>query len=111
MRFLVLILFSCVSLHVGGIALAAESGKKQSKPRANMEEYDGLGMNIIGGKDLPQVLYIVPWKAPGVLAEEKPESRIMQAVFSPIDPEVFERSVRFHERLRKAKGTSTKQND
>lgn len=83
-----------------------ETQQEQQQSVAQNEE--GLGMNVFGGKDLPQVLYIVPWKAPNVLATDKPESQLLQTVFSPIDPEVFERSVRFRERLTKS-GSATDQ--
>lgn len=65
------------------------------------DDGEGLGMNIFGGKDLPQVLYIVPWKAPSMMDTEKPQSQLLQTVFAPIDPEVFERNILFREAIRK----------
>ena len=86
-----------------------EQKKKQKKTQTNTvrvdsDESTALGINVIGGKDLPQVLYIVPWKSPEVVNKDQPESQILKTVFSPIDPEVFERSVRFRKRLQKESG-------
>jgi hypothetical protein len=52
---------------------------------------------IIGSRELPKVLYIVPWKQP--LPTElvgRPATSLLDEVLSPIDREVFERQVRYH---------------
>lgn len=59
--------------------------------RADLE-----GTQIRGNRELPKVLYIVPWKQP--LPTElvgRPASSVLDEVLSPIDREVFERQVRF----------------
>jgi hypothetical protein len=52
--------------------------------------------NIIGNKELPKVLYIVPWKKP---MPDDLQSRAMGSVLdealSPIDRDVFRRQVRY----------------
>ena len=60
--------------------------------RADLE-----GAQIRGIRELPKVLYIVPWKQP--LPTElvgRPASSLLDEVLSPIDRDVFERLVRFH---------------
>ncbi len=60
--------------------------------RADLE-----GTQILGSRELPKVLYIVPWKQP--LPTElvgRPASSLMDEVLSPIDRDVFERQVRYH---------------
>ena len=51
---------------------------------------------IIGNRELPKVLYIVPWKKPlpGDLAGRPPVSVIDEAL-APVDREVFRRQVRY----------------
>ena len=51
---------------------------------------------IIGNRELPKVLYIVPWKKPlpGELAGRPPASVIDEAL-APVDRDVFRRQVRY----------------
>ena len=51
---------------------------------------------IIGNRELPKVLYIVPWKKPlpGDLAGRPPVSVIDEAL-APLDRDVFKRQVRY----------------
>ena len=58
------------------------------------------GTQILGSRELPKVLYIVPWKRP--LPTElvgRPASSLLDEVLSPIDRDVFERQVRYHSLL------------
>lgn len=60
--------------------------------RADLE-----GTQIFGSRELPKILYIVPWKQP--LPTDlvgRPASSVLDEVLSPIDREVFEREVRYH---------------
>ena len=64
--------------------------------RADLE-----GTQIIGSRELPKVLYIVPWKQP--LPSDlvgRPATSLLDEVLSPIDRDVFERQVRYHSLLR-----------
>jgi hypothetical protein len=49
---------------------------------------------IIGNRELPKVLYIVPWKkpVPGSLSG-KPVASVLDEALAPIDREVFRRQV------------------
>ncbi len=51
---------------------------------------------VIGNRELPKVLYIVPWKKPlpGDLAGKPPTSVIDEAL-APLDRDVFRRQVRY----------------
>jgi hypothetical protein len=63
--------------------------------RADLE-----GTQILGSRELPKVLYIVPWKQP--LPTElvgRPATSLLDEVLSPIDRDVFERQVRYHSLL------------
>jgi hypothetical protein len=51
---------------------------------------------IIGNRELPKVLYIVPWKkpAPGDLSA-RPLDTVLDEALAPIDRDVFRRQVRY----------------
>ena len=51
---------------------------------------------IIGNRELPKVLYIVPWKKPlpGDLAGRPPAS-VLDEALAPIDREVFRRELKY----------------
>jgi hypothetical protein len=51
---------------------------------------------IIGNRELPKVLYIVPWKKPlqGDLSGRPPAS-VIDEVLAPVDRDVFRRQVRY----------------
>ena len=56
------------------------------------------GTEIIGNKELPQVLYIVPWKSTQrVNFPNPPVESIMDQVLKPIERSTFKRQVRYHE--------------
>ena len=70
-------------------ALAAASALAQD--RADLD-----ATRIIGNRELPQALYIVPWKRPlpGDLVGRPPASVVDEAL-APIDRDVFRREVRY----------------
>ena len=51
---------------------------------------------IIGNRELPKVLYIVPWKkpVPGDLSG-KPLQSVIDEALSPVDKDVFKREVKY----------------
>jgi hypothetical protein len=51
---------------------------------------------IIGNRELPKVLYIVPWKKPlpGELAG-RPVAGVLDEVLAPIDRDVFRRQLQY----------------
>ena len=68
--------------------------------RADLE-----GTKIIGSRELPKVLYIVPWRPPqsGELAGRPVES-LMDEALAPVDREVFQRQVEYHSHLQSSRG-------
>ena len=69
--------------------------------RADLE-----GTQILGSRELPKVLYIVPWKQP--LPTDlvgRPASSLLDEVLAPVDRDVFERQVRYHSLLQRPPGT------
>jgi len=73
--------------------------------RADLE-----GTQILGSRELPKVLYIVPWRPPvtGDLVGRPVESLLDEAL-APVDREVFQRQVRFHGSLQARDGARSGQ--
>lgn len=61
------------------------------------DRVDLEGTSIIGNRELPKVLYIVPWKEPdlGDLGE-LPPTGLLDEVVSPVDREVFRRQLDYY---------------
>jgi len=69
-------------------------------PAWGADRADLEGTQILGNRELPKVLYIVPWKQP--LPTElvgRPASSVLDEALAPIDRDVFEREVRYHSQL------------
>ena len=60
---------------------------------------------VIGSRELPKVLYIVPWKPPltGDLVG-RPVTSLLDEALAPVDRDVFRRQVQYHATIQ---GTST----
>jgi hypothetical protein len=56
--------------------------------------------SIRGNQELPKVLYILPWKDPG-LAEPagRPLNSLVDEALAPVDREVFRRQLRYFDQL------------
>ncbi len=56
---------------------------------------------ITGNRELPRVLYVVPWKRPdlGDLAG-RPANSLLDEVLSPVDRDVFRRQNRYYQALK-----------
>jgi hypothetical protein len=63
----------------------------QAQDRADIER-----TQIIGNRELPKVLYIVPWKKPlqGELSG-RPLGSVLDEALAPVDRDVFRRQVRY----------------
>jgi hypothetical protein len=69
-------------------------------PALAADRADLEGTQILGNRELPKVLYIVPWKQP--LPTElvgRPASSVLDEALAPVDRDVFEREVRYHSLL------------
>ena len=55
------------------------------------------GTAIIGNKELPNVLYIVPWKSTETVSFPSPPiESIMDQALQPLDRNAFRRQIRYH---------------
>ena len=79
-------------LPVFAISLSADV---QAQERLQME-----GTEITGNKELPRVLYIVPWKtAERFEIESPPITSIMESKLTPLDRSAFKRRIHYHEAI------------
>ena len=79
-----------VSAVLALLALAG-AGSAFAQDRAELDR-----TQIIGNRELPKVLYIVPWKKPlpGDLSGRPPVS-VLDEALAPVDRDVFRREVRY----------------
>ncbi len=89
-------LFSFVQRPVGLILmLLVSTTVVAQEERLNME-----GTAIIGNRELPKVLYIVPWKpAARIDIPSPPITSILDQPLKPIERNTFRRQVRYHQTL------------
>lgn len=72
-------------------------------PAAAEDRADLEGTSVIGNRELPKVLYIVPWKKPLVGDMiGRPVESILDETLAPVDRDVFRRQVAYHGSLLKA---------
>jgi hypothetical protein len=63
----------------------------QAQDRADMDR-----TQIIGNRELPKVLYIVPWKKPAPTdMSPRPLQSVLDESLAPIDRDVFRRQMRY----------------
>ena len=86
MKLITLAITLC-GLFLQGIALAEDKVEMQ-------------GTTIIGNRELPKVLYIMPWKKaePGEIVEQ-PINSIFDEVIEPVDREVLRRKLEYFKKF------------
>ena len=74
-----------------GAALACAAGAASAQDHADIDR-----TRIIGNRELPKVLYIVPWKKPlpGDLSG-RPLVSVLDEALAPVDRDVFRRQIRY----------------
>ncbi len=69
-----------------------------STPLVAQERLEMEGTSIIGNKELPKVLYIVPWKpAQRIDIPTPPITSILDQPLQTIERKAFRRQVKFHQ--------------
>ena len=83
------------SMQLGALALALSAATAFAQDRADIDR-----TQVIGNRELPKVLYIVPWKKPppGELSG-KPLASVLDDLMAPIDRDVFRRHVNYDQQL------------
>ncbi|WP_341888346.1 hypothetical protein [Variovorax sp. YR752] len=77
-------------------------------PAPTQDRADIDRTQIIGNRELPKVLYIVPWKKPlpGDLAG-RPGGGVLDEALAPVDRDVFRRQVQYDAQLQAPKAGAT----
>lgn len=90
---------ACCAAVMVGIGLAATA---QAQDRADIDR-----TQIIGNRELPKVLYIVPWKKPlpGQLSG-RPVKSVLDEALAPVDREVFRRQVVYNTQVQARDATT-----
>jgi len=102
MKFFVFTLFiSFFSINVFSAENSEKNKGTKSKPqkKAAVIQETVLGMNVSGNKELPNVLYIVPWKAGASFAKPPAATRLVDEIYAPVDPHAFSKKVMFYKQL------------
>jgi hypothetical protein len=84
------------------LATLACTAPALAQDRANID-----GTKIIGNRELPKVLYIVPWKKP--LPSElsgRPPASVLDEALAPVDRDVFRRQVSYDAQLQATKAAT-----
>ena len=60
------------------------------------------GMAVVGNRELPKALFIVPWKDPKAeLTPERPVNSLVDEALQPVDPDVFRRKLDYFDTVHK----------
>lgn len=80
-------------------AVAEDKPAKKSKSSTNKtsEVKELSGISIIGNKEAPKSLYIVPWKNSEVGVRSSLTSGLLDESMRPVDKDVFMRELDFYE--------------
>jgi len=82
-------------------SVQAEDKPKIAKTKKNIQKDSAVkelsGISIIGNKEAPKSLYIVPWKNSEVGVRSSLTSGLLDGSMRPIDKEVFMRELDFYE--------------
>jgi len=75
---------------------AADKGKRHSgKSKEDVKELSGI--SVIGNKEAPKSLFIVPWKSSEVGVETGLASSLLNEKMKPVDKDVFMRELNFYD--------------
>lgn len=81
---------------LSGNGMAQEQDTSAEK-KVDNEVKELSGISIIGNKEAPKSLYIVPWKSSEVGVESDLVSSLMDDKLKPLDKEVFIRELQFYQ--------------
>ncbi len=88
----------CQKQHQKSLLLIFMLSLLTSMPSSAQDRLEMDGTSVIGNKELPKVLYIVPWKSPEPLALSAPEiNSVMDEVAAPVRRSGFRRELQFHQ--------------
>jgi hypothetical protein len=80
-----------------GLATVAGNGLAADKKSKNDEVIEIGGMSIIGNRELPKSLYIVPWKDSDIDAETDLSRDLLNERAGVVDQEEFSRQLHYYD--------------
>jgi hypothetical protein len=85
----------------------AAAGSKPTHPGKALDRLELDATQITGNKELPKVMYVVPWKHSdlGDLTG-KPANSLVDEVLQPVDRDVFNREERYYHTVAAQKGAA-----
>jgi len=89
---LLTVLLSLVSV----LASAKETDKKSAKSKSSGDAKELSGISIVGNKEAPKSLFIVPWKSSEIGVETGLASSLLNEKLKPVDKDVFQRELDFY---------------
>lgn len=87
--------FITAILLLGLLSLEA-SAKDETKAKAENEAKELSGISIVGNKEAPKSLFIVPWKSSELGVETSLTSKLLDEKMKVVDKDVFERELDFY---------------
>lgn len=84
-----IVLITLLSLVINQVSYAEKKKKDNAKTLS--------GISIIGNKDTPKSLYIVPWRSSDIGLETDLNSSLLNEGLHPVDKDVFIRELNFYE--------------
>ena len=104
MKITIRLVFSiyCMLLIVFPLSAAEpKSAAKKEEVKPTKIEETVLGMNVSGNKEAPNLLYIIPWKDSTEHSKPPEINRLMDEVYSTVDPDVYDKELSFYQELTK----------
>ena len=87
-----------VLMLVVGFATAKDEHKKHAvKAKSSSDAKELSGISIVGNKEAPKSLFIVPWKSSEIGVETGLTSSLLNEKLTPVDKEVFNRELDYYE--------------
>jgi hypothetical protein len=81
-------------------ALIAVQPLRAADPGEQLDRLELDTTSVTGNQELPRVMVIVPWKDAGIgELSGRPVNSLLDETLAPIDREVFQRQVSYHDQL------------
>ena len=91
-KFLLVIVLAMLAVS----AVAKDKPKKAAKEPAKDDAKELSGISIVGNKEAPKSLFIVPWKSSEIGVETGLASSLLNEKLKPVDKDVFSRELDFY---------------
>lgn len=78
-------------------AMAKEKAKKETHKSSKGDVKELSGISVIGDKEAPKSLFIVPWKSSEIGVQKGLTSSLLNENLKPVDKDVFMRELNFYD--------------